>query len=404
MLLFIKRLIVLIVIPVGLVLLLAPLYTSRNIYKDADFVFLVAGPVTPEDNNREALVQVTRKQLEPYEQVLFTVLERKKEVDFYRPSQPAADVLGLESLGNTLSQMDGVSPEQGEQYKKDLVRQQKSIRNTENQAQQYRQMGFTSKQGLWDMEPTNIPIEEWDQLKEALSLQGDEKTSFVFEDTLYTCVVRYESGYVNTPVPGLEQGRKITGVVFLVIGLFLITGLYRKKHGIMIAKTWCVMLWDVIVVLVSGFFVYGAIDLLFMKLFGTGMRTEEFIQFMGVFWVLLAIPAVTLFIAASAAQAVTVTEQGMSLDGLFSKRFVSWDELKSIEVTELHSVKRAGGIIAPKQLMKIMRLEGESSSITLMEPPLKSTKKRILEAMLTHAPEEWKNTIEEEGKTWTAYL
>ena len=51
-----------------------------------------------------------------------------------------------------------------------------------------------------------------------------------------------------------------------------------------------------------------------------------------------------------------------------------------------------------------MCLEGEASSITLMEPPLKSTKKRILDALLTHAPEKWKEIIEDKGKAWQAFF
>lgn len=179
--------------------------------------------------------------------------------------------------------------------------------------------------------------------------------------------MRYDGNRVKIQVPGLALGRKIAGAVSLIIGLLLITGLYLKKQGIMIARTRSILLWDIIVISVSVLFLYGAIDLSFMKLFGTVMCSEEFMQFMGVFWVFLGIPALSLFIAASAAQAVTINEKGIYLDGLFSKRFISWDDLKDIDVSELYSVKRAGGIIAPKQLMKIMQLDGETSSITLME-------------------------------------
>jgi len=51
-----------------------------------------------------------------------------------------------------------------------------------------------------------------------------------------------------------------------------------------------------------------------------------------------------------------------------------------------------------------MRLAGESSSITLMEPPLRFTKRRILEALADNTPDEWKETIKEEGKCWLTYL
>ena len=36
--------------------------------------------------------------------------------------------------------------------------------------------------------------------------------------------------------------------------------------------------------------------------------------------------------------------------------------------------------------------------------PLTSTKKRILEALLTHAPEKWKEIIEDKGKAWQAFF
>ena len=405
MLIFVKRLIALILIPAGLVLLFAPLDTFRDTYLEKDFVFLIAEPVSSEDKNVETLQLLTREQLEPYPQIFATVLSRKEHVETYRPSPKVADdILGLKSLGNTLSQMGGVLPEEAKKYKKDLDQRRKSIRDSENEMHKIRRTGFSYLQKQWETEATSILIEEWEQMKESLSFSDNEQTLFLFENTLFRGVVRYDYSHVNLPVPGLALGRKIVGAASLIMGLLLITGLYLKKQGIMIAKTWSVLLWDIIVICVSVFFLYGAIDLLFMKLFETGMVTEEFIQFMGVFWVFFAIPAVSLFIAATAAQAVTINERGIYLDGLFSKIFVSWDDLKDIEVSEMYSVKKAGAILAPKQLMKIMRLEGETSSITLMEPPLKSTKKRILDALITHAPEKWKEIIEEQGKVWKAFL
>jgi hypothetical protein len=328
---------------------------------EKDFVFLIAGPVSPEDKNLDNIQQLTREQLEPYSHILNTILERKESVDNYRPYRKVADdILGLESLGNTLSQMDGVSPEEAKKYKKNLAQRRKAIRDSENEIHKIRQTGFTFQQEQWKTEPTDISVEEWKQMKESILSSDNDQISFLFENTLFQGIVRHDSNYVKVPVPGLALGRKIAGAVFLIIGLLLMVGLYRKKQGIMIAKTWGVLLWDFIVICVSVFFLYGAIDLFFMKLFGTMMCSEEFIQFMGVFWVFFAIPAVSLFIAASAAQAVTINKRGIYLDGLFSKRFISWDDLRDIDVSEIYSVKRAGGIIAPKQLMKIMRLDWQA--------------------------------------------
>ncbi len=405
MLIFLKRLITLILIPAGLVLLFAPLHTFRDTYSEKDFVFLVAEPVSSESNNVETLPLLTREQLESYPQILTTVLKRKERVETYRPSPGVADdIPGLESLGNKLSQMDGVSPEEGERYKKELARQQKRVHDSRAKMRKIRLTGFSYLQKQWKTEATAISIEEWERMKKSLSFSDNDQSLFLFENTLFRGIVKYDYAHVNRPVPGLALGRKIVGALSLIMGLLLMTGLYLKKQGIMIAKTWNVFLWDIIVICVSILFLYGALDLLFMKLFETGMGTEEFIQFMGVFWVFLGIPAAALFIGASAAQAVTINEKGVSLDGLFSKIFVSWGDLKDIEVSEMYSVKKAGGMIAPKQLMKIMRIDGETTSITLMEPPLKSTKKRILDALLTYAPEKWKEIIEEQGKVWQAFF
>jgi hypothetical protein len=405
MLIFAKRLIIFLLIPAGLVLHFAPLNTFRDAYLDKDFVFLIAEPVSSEDKNVETRPFLKREQLEAYPQILDTVLARKERVESYCSFPRIADgIQGLESLGNKLSQMDGVSPKEGETYKKMLVQQQKRIHNSKAKMRKIRLTGFSYLQKQWETDATAISIEDWEQMKKSFSFSDNDQTLFLFENTLFRGIVKHDYAHVYLPVPGLAMGRKIVGAVSLIIGLLLMMGLYLKKRGIMIAKTGSVLLWDIIVICISVFFFYGAIDLLFMKLFKTGMGSEEFIQFMGVFWVFIGIPAAALFIGASAAQAVTINKKGIYLNGLFSKRFISWNDLKDIKVSEMYSGRKVGGITAPRQLMKIMRLEGEISSITLMEPPLKSTKKRILDALFTHAPEKWKEIIKEQGKAWQAFF
>ena len=391
---YFKRLIAWILIPAGLVLMFLPLKTCRRTYLEQEFVFLTAGPAAAEDNILSRFMELTRERLRPYPNVLDVILERKKEADNYSSfSRISDEALSFESSDTKDSQID-----------KDLNRRRKSIADTENEIDKIRQTGFAAKQELWDMEPTDIPLGEWEQMKKSLLPPGSGEKSFVFENTLFRGVMRHGSGYVKIPVAGLARGRVMAGVVFILAGLILLAGVYRKKQGIMIAKRWSVLIWDVITISVSVFFIYGAMDLVFMKLFGTQMQTEEFLQFMGVFWVVAAIPLVALFISASSAQAVTINEKGVYLDGLKAKRFIPWNELQDITVSEINSIKKVGGINAPKQVMKIMRISGADTSITLMEPPLKTTKKRILEAMLAYAPQEWKQIIEREGKAWQAYF
>ena len=44
-----------------------------------------------------------------------------------------------------------------------------------------------------------------------------------------------------------------------------------------------------------------------------------------------------------------------------------------------------------------------SESSTVETLPLKSNKERILDALLTYAPEKWQEIIEEQGKAWQAF-
>ena len=202
----VKRLIALILIPAGLVLLLAPLDTFRKTYLEKDFVFLIAAPVSSEDKDVDTLPLLTREQLEPYPQILTTVLARKERVETYRPSPRVADdILGLESLGNKLSQMDGVSPEEGEKYKKDLSQQQKRVHNSKAKMRKIRLTAFSYLQKQWEAEVTAISIEEWEQMKESLSFSDNDQTLFLlcFFNTPSACGgVKYaEGGLGETTCP-----------------------------------------------------------------------------------------------------------------------------------------------------------------------------------------------------------
>ena len=400
-----KRLMVLLFFPAGLVLLVTPLPTHHRGYVEQDYVFISASPLSAKTNPDNKVPLIAQETLRPYPHIHRTVENRAKDLATFPGSiEETGDSLGLDELGKTISEMEGVSAEDAERHRKILAESTEMFRRGEEEARKVQRTILAARQDSWKHEPTNIPAGEWQEMVSDLLASGEGEAAFIFNGSLYQGFVRYDSAYVSQPIPGLDTGRRIAGGVFLLIGIWLITGLYRKKTGIMIAKRWGIVLWDVICVCVSGFFLYGAIDFALVKVFDTPTATEEFLQLMGVFWVFLAIPVLSLFISATAAQAVKIDGNGIRLDGLFTKRFLPWEELRGIAVTELRSVKRAGGFTASKRMMKIMRLTGESSSITLMEPPLKSTKKCILEALADNAPEKWKGIIEAEGKTWLAYL
>ncbi|MFH1039450.1 MAG: hypothetical protein V1789_12370 [PVC group bacterium] len=400
-----KRLLVLLLIPAALVLLVTPLPTHSSAYVEQDFVFVIASPRSAKTKFDNELPRITREELQPYPHILRAVEDRGAEFASFRVSdEEDGNSLGLEELGKTLSEMEGVSPEDAERHRKTVAKSKEMFRRAEEESRKVQRTLLAARQESWEHAPTDIPVGEWQQMVSDLLDSGEREASFLFDGSLYQGFVRYDSACINQPIPGLEIGQRIAGGVFLLIGILLITGLYREKTGIMIAKRWGIVLWDVISICVSGFFLYGVIDLALVKVFGTPTATEEFLQFMGVFWVVFAIPVLAFLISATAAQAVEIDGKGIRLDGLFTERFIPWEELRGIEVTELRSVKRAGGFTAPKRLMKIMWLTGDSSSITLMEPPLKSTKQRIFEALTAHAPAEWKGTIEEEGKTWRAFF
>ena len=124
-----KRLLALLLIPAGLVLLVTPLPTHRRAYIEQDFVFISASPLSTGTNSDKEVPLITRKMLQPYPHILRAVDDRATILATFRASvEEPGDPLGLDELGKTLSEIEGVSPQAAEERRKISERSREMFR------------------------------------------------------------------------------------------------------------------------------------------------------------------------------------------------------------------------------------------------------------------------------------
>jgi len=122
---------------------------------------------------------------------------------------------------------------------------------------------------------------------------------------------------------------------------------------------------------------------------------------MGIFWVVFVNPLMALIATATALQTLWVTRKGITVKGLFGQSVVAWPDVESIQLLEFFTPRKIYGILTTRKVAKVLEIRGGSSSpLRILEPPLASTKKEILNRLTEYAPEELKESISGLSKEW----
>ena len=180
------------------------------------------------------------------------------------------------------------------------------------------------------------------------------------------------------------------GIILLLLSLLLLRGLYMlPSKGIQIGKRKIMIIWDILIMTIAIFFTSGFFDGMLTHYFQTSSvyGDVQMALFMGIFWITLANPIMALFTTATAVQTVWITQKGITLKGLFSQKFIVWSEVENMRVSEYYSIRKLHRFYAPRKLMKVLKIYGVTSTLRIMEPPLVSTKKEILDMLMLYAPE-----------------
>ena len=162
------------------------------------------------------------------------------------------------------------------------------------------------------------------------------------------------------------------------------------------------IMWDVITIGIGVMFIWGLLDSMLAKYFQTAVQFGDLqmATFMGIFWLVFAVPVLALFTTTTGLQTVLINRQGISVNGLFGQKVLNWSAVEHIHLAEIYSARRISGFFAPRKLAKILEMRGGSTTLRIMEPPYSSTKKEILDMLSVHAPDELRGSIAELSGPW----
>lgn len=256
-------------------------------------------------------------------------------------------------------------------------------------------------QRLRSTRPDAVPLEEWTAFVETAGISAGGG-AFQYGKHILKGQVEAVSVDIGVEVENLKTGSKIVGGLFLVLGLFLLKGCYAPASGgIRVGKRSAILIWDVVIIGVGMTFSLWFLDLILAQVFQTVPDWKEDITWgMGVFWVVLANPVLALITTATSLQTLWITSHTIVLKGLFGSSTMAWPDVDGICVSQLYSPRKVFGRWASHRVMKVLKISAGGSTLCVLEPPYASTKKMILEKLAEQAPEVWKERIAAVSKEW----
>ena len=268
-------------------------------------------------------------------------------------------------------------------------------------AMKHKLMVLWGAQGLPEFILEDVSMTAWTQFLQAEKLDVYE-TNFIYEDMVVSARTELKNRTESVEIAGLDKGLKfIAFLVLPAVGVLLFNLYNYKGEGIQVGKTGAIIAWDVVIITVGAVFVWWLLEFGLVTIFDVNSEwDEDFGRGMGVFWVVFVIPLMALITTATSAQIVKIDSFGISVSGVFGNRSVAWVGMVEIELGEIVAPRSGGGVASVRSVSRPLRIIGTDKTVTIMEPPLKATKIEIIEAMLTNAPELFKNKVIELRENW----
>jgi len=249
-------------------------------------------------------------------------------------------------------------------------------------------------------EQDSLPPEEWERFR---SVFLPEAETFQYGNLLFKGAIQSKSITTPVEIEGLKTATKAAGGICLLLSLFAWRGLYsRPSIGIQVGTPRAMMIWDVITLIVGLFFAFVVIDFALTETFDTESfwGNDEEILFLGVFWLLVGNLVVAAWATATAVQSVSITAEGISTNSLFGEKSLSWAEIDHIMLGEYHSPRLVGDVYTPRKLAKIVKVVGQESNLRILEPPMAETKQEIISLLKAFAPDRLQPNIADTARAW----
>jgi len=257
---------------------------------------------------------------------------------------------------------------------------------------------------LWKYEPAQVPLEEWRLFIHEYGIREiDGIAWFKYHSTPYRGEIRNTSAKEIIHIKNMNNILFYISLLCLISGLCLTRGLYVRKQGIMTTPPRIAMILDSIIIIIMILAMYLTIDYLLVKFLGVAsvvVGSDEKFQFMSIFFVIFSLPVMSIYISSRAGQSIIIDSTGVIADGLFFKRTISWDDLSDVSLNEQQILRVREEFITPRKLQTALELTGTGDTRISINEPVRSIKTKIINELLNHAPDKWKDTIREKGSEW----
>lgn len=251
----------------------------------------------------------------------------------------------------------------------------------------------------FDMEKTSFPLADWTKTMGPI----DGLTRIVYKGRLFEAEPRTEPHQKSKPGMIQPMDLRVFGAVVLALGLIAGRSLYRQMFspGIPVCSPANVLAMDVVFVVFLGLCWIPMADFFLVHGFGTeSMIGESRFHGMGFICAILATLTLGPYITAMSSQRVIVDADGIQIRSNLSEVSLSWDKLTEIRTADFHVPVGRIGTVLSRRAARVLRLEGDGRSAIILDPATKGGKRRIINAMLQHAPKTLSDMIRKAGETW----
>ena len=247
---------------------------------------------------------------------------------------------------------------------------------------------------------TEIDSDEWIQLNKALGTIP-ERAVFRIGDYLILGELQVLTERVRVPMEWFTIARYGFAILFLVLGLWAMRGIYRKRPGIHLNPRWSAVVGDGLFILFSGFGAYCLIEYAMSRGFHmTPFLNEDVVRGMCAIGYLPVTAFFALFSANQFSQSVEVSDEGLSLHYPGGVRELKWEDIEGLDVRGSYTVVGRGGTMIPRKIQTKLVILTNRGEMTLVEPGSRKTKHKLISTIKENAPDRLQPDLEEIRKAW----
>jgi len=245
----------------------------------------------------------------------------------------------------------------------------------------------------------DVPPRQWRRFNHRTLEGRDFRPQFVVLGKLFSGAIEEQLVPWSLTIPWLRNSARAGGAVAFVLGALLLISAYRAtaaRPGIPVASTSLAVFCDSISLIAGSIFAVLAIDTLWIgpikqaSLIGlepewpwtTPITGLHFISLPVIFVVL---PLLMLWFTSLSAQRIEVDNERVISRGALGSVAIPWRDLENVCLRDQQN-PFAFSVIDFRKLQRVVDFDSAEVSLTINEPGSRDRKKKIVGALMLHAP------------------